>query len=296
MTDTGSMRHKNHGGALGRSLLITAIYALVGYVWIIGSELVLASAHPESPEVFMISISKGLGFVTVTAILLFALVYTNLRKICREISVRKKSETALKEAQQLAHIGNFSFDAQANVFAFSDEAMRILDLSETRFPLGYETLLRHIHIDDRERVCTLAREAAQSEGGASFRCRVLRMNAPERTVQVQLRYAPQEEGGRPFVVGTLQDVTELIRAEAAARENEAIYKALINSSYDLVYLKDSSLRYITVNTNMQRYYGVSEDRLLGRTISEVKQTDESRLWEARDRSVLISGTPLYIEM
>jgi len=93
----------------------------------------------------------------------------------------------------------------------------------------------------------------------------------------------------------MQDVTERIQAETAARENEAIYKALINSSYDLVYFKDSSLRYIAINTNMQRYYGLQEDKLLGHTISELKSGEEARVWESRDRSVLISGNPLFIE-
>ena len=101
------MRTRKFGGALGRSLLITAVYAFVGYAWIIGSELVLSSVHPESPQVFFISITKGLGFVTATAILIFALVYSNLRKIFRESNDRILNETTLKEAQRIAHVGNF---------------------------------------------------------------------------------------------------------------------------------------------------------------------------------------------
>ena len=95
------------GSALGRSLLITAVYAIAGYIWIIGSELVVSNIHPESPEIFMISISKGLGFVTATAILIFLLVFTNLQKVLRESNDRKINEAALKEAQRLAHIGSF---------------------------------------------------------------------------------------------------------------------------------------------------------------------------------------------
>lgn len=294
MKESDRNRMKHTDDSLGRSLLITAIYALVGYAWIIGSELVVSSKHVQSAEVFMISISKGLGFVTVTAILIFILVYSNLRKVYLENIGRKENEYALKEAQKLAHIGNFSYDEDTKQFHFSEEAMRILDLDASQYPFTLDSVLRHLYIDDRERVYSLANEAAQTQGDASFDCRLLQVNASERTVSVHLQ-GMIKKSGLPYVIGTLQDITQRVKAEQAARENEAMFQTLLNSSYDLIYLKDSSLRYIAVNTNMQRYYGLSEDKLLGKQLSEIKPSADTQLWESRDRSVLLSGKPLYIE-
>ncbi|HWQ97510.1 MAG TPA: PAS domain S-box protein [Clostridia bacterium] len=295
MIESFEKRTQKSGSALGRSLLITAVYAIVGYIWIIGSELVLASTQPETPEIFMISISKGMGFVTATAILIFILVYTNLRKIYNESSSRIKNEATLKEAQRIAHIGNFSYDADSTTFQFSEEALRILDLDESQLPIAYETLMRHIHIDDRDRVYQITRDVSMRGSSASFECRVLQTNAPERTVQVRFQAVIQKTSGYPLVFGTLQDITERVKAQQAAKENETIYKTFLNSSYDLVYMKDSSLHYIAVNSNMQRYYGVSEEELLGKQLSQIKPGPDAQLWESRDKSVLISGKPLYIE-
>jgi len=290
-----SMRTKKFGGALGRSLLITAVYAFVGYAWIIGSELVLSSVHPESPQVFFISITKGLGFVTATAILIFALVYSNLRKIFRESNDRILNETALKEAQRIAHVGNFSFDANTLKFTFSEEAMRILELSESEFPVTYEALMRHVHIDDRDRVFSLAQEATLHGSDASFDCRFLQSQTSERNVHILLKSVIQKESGLPYIVGTMQDITDQVEAQEAAKENESFFKALLNSSYDLIYLKDSTLRYVAVNTNMQQYYGINEAYLIGKQLSEIKPGEDALIWESRDRSVLISGQPLFIE-
>jgi len=295
MIESFEKRTQKSGSALGRSLLITAVYAIVGYIWIIGSELILASTQPETPEIFMISISKGMAFVTATAILIFSLVYSNLRKIYRESSIRIKNEAALKEAQRLAHIGNFSYDANALVFQFSEEALRILDLDESQLPIAFDALMRHIHIDDRDCVNQITRDVSIRGSSASFECRVLQTNAPERTVQVRLQAVIQKSSGYPVVFGTLQDITERVKAQQAAKENETIYKTFLNSSYDLVYMKDSSLHYIAVNSNMQRYYGVSEEELLGKQLSQIKPGPDAQLWESRDKSVLISGKPLYIE-
>lgn len=119
MKRTNGLRVKKFGSALNRTLFVTAIYALVGYAWIIGTELIVAKSHPESTEVFIISISKGLVFVTLTAILIFALVFTNLNKILRETNVRLKNESDLREAQHLAHIGSFSFHVDKGELEFS---------------------------------------------------------------------------------------------------------------------------------------------------------------------------------
>lgn len=295
MKDISPKRHTLNRSALGRSLLITAIYALISYVWIFASEWTLASAVSESSAVFRISIIKGLAFVTATTILIFILIYNGFRKIYQESNQREKSEAALNEAQQMAHVGGFSYDPQTKLFECSDEAMRVLGLHDNRFPFDKNILFNRIAAEDRIRIDLLTQEAMLGSNDISFYCSVFNDKEKQRTIFVKLKFRPQESNPYPYVVGTLQDVTERKEAETAARENEAIYKALINSSYDLVYLKDSSLRYIGVNTNMQRYYRLSEAQLLGRTIGEVISSSDARVWEARDRSVLTSGSPLYVE-
>lgn len=295
MRDDHRSYKRKEMSALGRSLFITVVYALIGYAWIIGSEIVVSSMHPETPIIFFISISKGLGFVTTTSLLIFILVHRNISKLTAESKVRNQSETALQEAQRIAHIGSFVYSHENNRIKFSDEALHILELKENPDPFDLENLLRHVQIDDRERVYKAFSDTLKYETGASFLCRVLRADQPERTVQIRMQTIKNDKEKSLQLFGTLQDLTDRVQAEVAARENEAIYHALINSSYDLVYLKDSALRYIAANTNMQRYYGISEDQLMGHTISELLPNEESRMWETRDRSVLISGKPLFIE-
>ena len=296
MRQACDIRSNNQKSPQFRSFLITLAYAIFGYAWIVGSELFVAGSLHESLNVFKISIIKGIAFVTATAILIFILVYTNLRKVHLESAIRKESEDALKEAQHLAHVGNFSYNAKTGVYTFSDEAINILDLNDNDKPITYDLLMRKVQIGDRERVYAMTTELAYKSGGElAFDCRILRAHESERTVQVRLQVLIQESNKKPFIFGTLQDVTERAQAEAAARENEAIYKALLNSSYDLVYLKDSALRYVAVNTNMQRYYGILEKDLIGKQLHDIKPGEDALLWESRDRKVLLSGKPVFIE-
>ncbi|GEM_PF-1247152 len=295
MKQSVSTQAKQSRSALKRSLLITAVYAFVGYAWIIGSELVVSSMLPESPQIFVISIIKGLGFVTATAALIFFLVYSSLRKITRESDKRRRNEVALEEAQRIAHIGNFSYDASLQQFQFSDEAIRVMGLDAAALPTKPEEILKLIHAEDRERVYVLAKDALTRGESTSFECRILHADESERYIQVRLQLLDKNQSEHPTTIGTLQDITDRVCAQMSAKTNEAIYKTFLNSSYDLVYLKDSSLHYISVNTNMQEYYGIKEEELIGRQLSDIKPSEEAKLWEARDKSVLLSGKPLFIE-
>ena len=295
MEQSVSTQAKQSRSALKRSLLITAVYALVGYAWIIGSELVLASVIPESTQIFLISIIKGLGFVTATAALIFILVFSSLRKVIHESDKRRNNEIALEEAQRIAHIGNFSYDTDLQQFQFSEEAIRILDLDASALPNSEEAILRLVHIEDRQRVFAFAKETLLSREPAAFECRILQTHAAERYIQVRLQILQQKQSEYPIVIGTIQDITDRVSAQQSAKANEAIYKTFLNSSYDLVYLKDSSLHYIAINTNMQEYYGIKEDELVGKQLSDIKPSEDAKLWEARDKSVLLSGKPLFVE-
>ncbi len=278
-----------------RSLLITAVYSFTGYAWILISDFTLANKYSEAPDVLFISVLKGLCYVTATAILIYFLIHSSLKKIIREISERRVSEDALKEAQQLAQVGSFSYDLSTHILECSDEAMRILNFSESIVQSSPEELMQSVHIDDRDYALSSLKLALEKEGDTSFYCRLLRKDASERTLSIRVHASGQQDSSHFRFFGTIQDVTDRMQAETAARENEAIYKTLINSSYDLVYLKDNNLRYIAANRNMQLYYGISEDLLLGKTINEVHPSEESLIWEARDQKVLASGSPLFLE-
>lgn len=281
--------------ALKSSLLVTAIYIFVGYLWIILTDTLVANNIPESLAVLKLSIFKGLLFVTGSAILIFILVFNNLIKVYHESDVRKKSESALQEAQLLAHIGSFSFDSETLLMDYSEEARRIFNLSEKKPTPTFRTLLRKIDPKDRETVKHFIEKVLSQECKVNFICRVLQPDAMERTISVQIQSVSKNDAKAKSIVGAIQDITDLVMAKSAARENEAIFKTLINASHDLVYLKDSSLRYIATNTNMQRYYGIQEDQLIGRTISELKPGTNSDTWEMRDKKVLETGKPVYVE-
>lgn len=64
----------------------------------------------------------------------------------------RKSEAMLKEAQRMAHIGNWELDLVNNVLTWSDENYRIFEIDRARFGASYEAFLAAVHPEDRAMV------------------------------------------------------------------------------------------------------------------------------------------------
>jgi len=62
---------------------------------------------------------------------------------------------------------------------------------------------------------------------------------------------------------------ERSRVLAALRQSEELYRTFINSTTDLVFLKDSQLRHILVNTAYQEFFSKTEEEVVGKTDFEL---------------------------
>ncbi len=94
------------------------------------------------------------------------------------------------------------------------------------------------------------------------------------TVKVPLKNAAGEAWG---VLGFVHDVTERIRAEQALRDQEAQYRAAVETATDGFGLLDSAGRFLEVNDALVRLTGYSRPELLLRRLADLEahgQPDE----------------------
>ncbi|MBZ0156674.1 MAG: PAS domain-containing protein [Alphaproteobacteria bacterium] len=142
------------------------------------------------------------------------------RQLQSEIEERKQTEQALREsegclaqAQRLAHIGNWEWDFRTGQEHWSDEAYRILGWNPRECEPSCREFLNRVHPEDRESIEKKIREALQEYRDYEYDCRIITRDGAERFIHTtaQITYAGS---GRPVrIVGTIQDVTEQIRAK-----------------------------------------------------------------------------------
>ena len=75
--------------------------------------------------------------------------------------------------------------------------------------------------------------------------------------------------GRWHAAGIVRDTTNRKRAEMALKEIEERFGNFLNSSKDLVFIKDQHYRYLFVNKANQDFFGLSEQEIIGKTDFEL---------------------------
>ncbi len=75
-------------------------------------------------------------------------------------------------------------------------------------------------------------------------------------------------------IGVSFDVTERRRAEAAVRESEASYRALVEQSADGILVSDASGRYVEANPAVCRMLGYAREEILSRSSPDLRAEDD----------------------
>ena len=145
----------------------------------------------------------------------------------------RASEASLANAQRLARLGDWEWDATAGVIHWSDEMYRILGLAPHLSRPGYRTFLAAVHREDRALVRLAVRALLDERRPYGLDCRVRGADGVVRIVQFQAEAMPGGAMQPLKLVGTIQDITErksieheLLESREQLRELSAYMEAI----------------------------------------------------------------------
>ncbi|MGX7708100.1 sensor domain-containing phosphodiesterase [Methylobacterium sp. Gmos1] len=147
---------------------------------------------------------------------------------------RRASEEALVSAnrnlmlaERMARIGHWRVDLASGALAWSDEVCRMHGRAPGDPAATTKEALGYYHPEDRERVTALVAEARERRQGFSFKARIVRADGEVRVVVSRGICELDEAGAGTALFGTVQDVTEIDRAEAGLRASTALLDATL---------------------------------------------------------------------
>lgn len=149
---------------------------------------------------------------------------TRVISILRDITRRQRaedelrlSETRLKEAQRIAHLGDWDWDIITNELLWSDEIYRIFGLTPQQFGATYEAFLNSVHPEDREFVENAVNEALYEGRLYDINHRIILPDSAVRIIHEKGEVTFDNDGKPLRMVGTVHDITEIKRAEEELR-------------------------------------------------------------------------------
>ncbi len=193
-------------------------------------------------------------------------------------SFLKESEKGLAEAQRMARLGNWDWNIITNELHWSDEIYRIFGRAPQEFGATYDAFLSFVHPEDRDYVNNAVLEALN---GKTYNIdhRIILPTGEERIVHEQGEVLFGEKKTPVLMRGTVQDITELKRAE----EKIQMLASAVESSDDAIVIKSLDGFVTSWNRGAEQVYGYLAEEILGQNVSilepesvkgEIKKLDE----------------------
>ncbi|MBW3585485.1 MAG: PAS domain S-box protein, partial [Cyanobacteria bacterium 0813] len=216
------------------------------------------------------------------------------RKVA-ETAIRK-SQRQLKEAQRLAHVGNWELDADTETLTWSEELFRIFGLEPATFAPNLAEQVAQIHPEDLELWQTQVQRGLATGIPFDFDFRLYRPDGILRHVNAVGQAETDVNGKVVKLFGTVLDITDRKAAEAALRQaaveledrvsdrtaelsqavtqleqeigdrkqaeaalqvSEQNLRTIFNNVYDAIFIHDLEGNILDVNNRMLEMYGVS---------------------------------------
>jgi PAS domain S-box-containing protein len=181
-------------GAVTSTILVAAI-AIAGAV---SGKTPLSGADPTEVVLILEGLLAG---ITISVLILGAV-----------IAERADAEAQLAEAQEVAHVGSWSWDIRANRVAWSAELYNLYGIPYST-PMTYDSFLEAIHPDDRDRMRRAIEHALADAVPFAVDHRAVTPDGRARWLHGRGRVVLDTSGRPARMLGTAQDITERKRLD-----------------------------------------------------------------------------------
>lgn len=108
-------------------------------------------------------------------------------------------------------------------------------------------------------------------------------------------YFKNKDGESIGYILTINDVTEIAKAQKRTEDQRAILDTIFTFSPDLIWIKDSAGHYLMVNPRFASLVGVSPEELKGATAEVLFPSDRAQRFRERDTAAMKRRAPWYNE-
>lgn len=204
--------------------------------------------------------------------------------VLRDITKRKALEQEMdrmrqvhEQGENLAHLGSWEWDIKDNKVRWSDEIYKIMGIPPGSIAPAYKEYLHRTHPDDMEIAKEMMIRAYRNRSSFMLEHRIILPDQSIRFIQSQGKVILNEENKASVIIGTLQDITEIvITKEQLYLANETLNR-YVNIVNENVITSTTNLKGIItdVSNAFCHISGYSREELMGKPHKIVRHPDMS---------------------
>jgi two-component system cell cycle sensor histidine kinase/response regulator CckA len=250
---------------------VTLLYALVGTLWIVGSDGWMAWRMGATDEIWKTGILKGLLFVMITAGMLYLLARRLVRRHVAMEMALQENEERLALALEATNQGLFDWNIPAGVVVVNDAYATMLGYDPANFRESAAAWFERLHPGDLAptKQCIDDYLAGRIDHyRAEFRLRTA--TGDWCWIHSRGRIVERDAAGRPVrMIGVHTDIHERKSSEARIMDALGFAKTILNSSPIGVLVYGSDGRTVTVNEAAAQLAGTDVSGLLRQNFREM---------------------------
>ncbi|MBC8425347.1 PAS domain-containing protein, partial [bacterium] len=212
-----------------------------------------------------------------------------------DVTEQREGEVNLRElsdrfslAQRIARLGSWEWDLQDGRQIWSDETYQIFGVSPETFTPDFDAFLEFVHDEDRHRIrAALNRALADADTSFDAQHRIVLGDGTVRHLRTRGELMRRRGGKARRMIGTCQDVTDQMLADAALQESEHRFALFMDHLPAAVMIKDHESKLLYANKYMREVFAPPLRRVRQATDEMPKKVVDR--WLADDRRALKDG-------
>ncbi|MEM7551421.1 MAG: PAS domain S-box protein [Bacteroidota bacterium] len=200
----------------------------------------------------------------------------------KERNLLKISED-LREAQEIAKLGNLSIDLINDLVVWSESTYRILEVDSSEPPFKIEKQL--IHPEDVELWSENFKKTLEADIG-DFHVRIITPKGNLKYIQVKTRLV-RDYNIPTKIVGTIQDVTIEKQIQKEISEKEELLRSIIENDPSMIFMKSLEGEFIVMNTGAaHKLYGKKPEEIIGKRHDQLHDHETETKFIQRQEKIL----------
>ena len=202
--------------------------------------------------------------------------------VSRDITERKEveealriSELRLKDAQEIAHLGNWEWDIPTGRVHWSDEVYRIYGYEPHEISPAYDVVVGAMHPDSRPEFLEAIDDALKGKRPFEMDYTFLRKDGSAAVLHTIGKVIYGEDGNPQRMVGIVQDVTEQTKAREAIRESEEKFRSIFDNANDGILIADvETKKFVMANKTICDMLGYTAEEVIELGIRDIHPPEE----------------------